>query len=765
MKGLIRRIQKKQGTVKLAGALGLLLALALIVGLMAVPAMAVPQLPHRVWGSTSITPCGLPVTVGAEVTAKIGETLWATTYVDESGLYGYGAEEFLIPVDDPGTPEIEGGTPGQTVNLFIEGIPAGSFTLVAGGAGEPPGQPVDLEVVDDGDPTGTILINGGAACTDNPNVTLALTCDDGLWGCGCDQMRFSNDNTDWTDPWKPVAPTYGPWALSAGDEVKTVYVQFLDTADNNSGSTGPISDDIKLDTTDPDGTISINAGAETTNSRDVTLYLTWDDFGGCDVVSMHFSNDDSDWSDPWKPVAATYGPWTLTEDDGVKTVYVEFLDAVDNNSNSDYTIYDDIELRTGEVVINEFVSDPGVVEEVEWIEFFNPGAEEVDLTDWTIEDGTGTFNELDELSVPAGGYLAIWDFSFTLDDSGDIIILKDDTATEIDKVAYGDWDDGNTADNAPAPGEDESTGRCPNGSDTNVDNVDFTVFATPTPLAANLADPMVSTQSATDITDVSATLNGSLDELGCPPDVDVSFEWGTTSGALDRETPAQAMGATGPFNAEINGLTPNTMYFFQAKADGGTVYGDELSFTTLVGPPLMTINLAAGWNTFSVPIDIGPVNNTLGYLETIAGLDIGIAYYFNGLTQAWGVAGPDYVMLPCDAIFIDMNAAGSVPIYPNPGTTVSAKDVYAGWNLVGSAFINETDELAVNLALISLYYAEGELMPWGYSQVISPALNQPGWVYPRIDGTVQNMLLGKGYWAAMDNPDEYLGQTGTPWEP
>jgi hypothetical protein len=257
-------------------------------------------------------------------------------------------------------------------------------------------------------------------------------------------------------------------------------------------------------------------------------------------------------------------------------------------------------------------------------------------------------------------------------------------------------------------------------------------------------------------------VNGSLDDLGCPPPVDVSFKWGLISGALDRETPAQEMYETGTFDAEIGGLTPNTTYYFQAKAEGSIVYGAELSFTTLVGPPLMNINLAADWNTFSVPLDIGPTNNTLGDLAAMAGLDIAIAYYFDGPTQGWGVVGADYVMLPCDAIYIQMNEAGSVPIYPNPGPTVSAKDVYTAWNLVGSAFITETGEYPVNDALISLYYAEGELMPWGYSQVISPELNQPAWVYHR-DGTVQNMLIGKGYLVGMDNPDTYLGQTYTPW--
>lgn len=224
------------------------------------------------------------------------------------------------------------------------------------------------------------------------------------------------------------------------------------------------------------------------------------------------------------------------------------------------------------------------------------------------------------------------------------------------------------------------------------------------------------------------------------------------------------MYATGPFSAGIDGLTPNIIYYFRAKADGGTVYGDELSFTTLPGPPPMFINLAQGWNTFSVPLSIDPDNNTLGDLATLAGLNIEIAWYLyrTETITAWVPALPSYVMLPCDAIYLKMNAAGTVPIYPNPLPTVSAKYLYAGWNLAGSAFLNETGELAVDEALLTLYYATGALMPWGYTQVINPAYNQPEWVYQR-DGTVQNMLVGKGYLVSMDNPDEYQGQTYTPY--
>jgi hypothetical protein len=864
MKDLIRSKPKKRAAVKLAGAFGLLLALSLILSLVAVPAMAFSYTPHQLYGAANISPCDIPVWAGAEVTAEIDGVVYDTTYVEADGTYGY-LDDFKVPGDDPGTPDPEGGAPGDLIELFIEGELAGSVVFVSGGAGDGqfPPNPLDLEITDDDDPNGTISINGGATCTNSTSVTLSLTWDDGLHGCGVVQMRFSNDNTNWTG-WEAVAATKA-WTLTAGTGVKTVYVEFLDGANNNSNSEYTISDTITLDQTDPSGTININGGATCTNSTSVTLSLTWDDGAGCGVDEMRFSNDNTSWS-AWEAVATTKA-WTLTAGTGVRTVYVEFLDVAGNNSNSDYTISDTITLDTSDptgtitinggeastesrnvtlsltwndgegcgvvsmrfsndntswsaweavsptkawtltagagiktvyvefldaagwnsnsigpisdtielipgtlVLINEFVSDPSAGQEC--IELYNPGDEAVDLTDWTIEDGGAVPDELDGLSVPAGGYLVLQqgtDFAFTLDDAGDTIILTDNTPAEVDRVAYGTYDDGNTADNAPAPGEGESTGRCPNGSDTDVDNVDFRVFASPTSGAANIVDPAVTTLDATEITDVSATLNGNLDDLGCPPEVDVSFVYGTSSGGpYPYETTPETMYATGPFSDGIDGLTPNTTYYFQAKAEGSIVYGGELSFTTLKGPPSMYIYLAEGWNTFSVPLSVAP-DNTLGDLATMAGLNIKQAWYLynDGVTAVWVAALAGYPMEPCDAILIEMNAPGAVPIYPDPTPTSSAKDVYNGWNMVGSAFLNETGELPVDEALISLYFATGELKPWGYTQVISPAYNQPYWVYtrqPEEGGeTPPNMLVGKGYLVAMDNPDGYKGQTLTPW--
>ena len=92
----------------------------------------------------------------------------------------------------------------------------------------------------------------------------------------------------------------------------------------------------------------------------------------------------------------------------------------------------------------------------------------------------------------------------------------------------------------------------------------------------------VTTNNATLITIKGATLNGRLDNLGSFDTVDVSFEWGTSPDALDKETRPKPKRRVGAFGARLPRLSPNTTYYFRAKVEGGgtIVYGDELNFTT-----------------------------------------------------------------------------------------------------------------------------------------------------------------------------------------
>lgn len=80
--------------------------------------------------------------------------------------------------------------------------------------------------------------------------------------------------------------------------------------------------------------------------------------------------------------------------------------------------------------------------------------------------------------------------------------------------------------------------------------------------------PQVTTDGADNITQTSATLNGTLNNMGNADSVLVWFEWGPTT-AMGNTTAVQTMNSVGAFSADISGLTSNTPYYFQAFAQSG----------------------------------------------------------------------------------------------------------------------------------------------------------------------------------------------------
>jgi Concanavalin A-like lectin/glucanases superfamily len=174
-------------------------------------------------------------------------------------------------------------------------------------------------------PTGSFQINGGAANTSQPGVTLTLTATDDATGVA--RMRFSNDGVNFATP-IPFA-TSAPWTLVGGDGVKTVHTQFQDGAGNWSAA---VSANITLtspppDTAPPTGSLQINGGAASTSQPSVTLTLAaTDDATG--VARMRFSNDGVTFG---AAIAfAASAPWTLSSGDGPKTVYAQFQDGAGN---------------------------------------------------------------------------------------------------------------------------------------------------------------------------------------------------------------------------------------------------------------------------------------------------------------------------------------------------------------------------------------------------------------------------------------------------
>jgi formylglycine-generating enzyme required for sulfatase activity len=96
------------------------------------------------------------------------------------------------------------------------------------------------------------------------------------------------------------------------------------------------NDYIRLDTTPPTGTVTINGGAAATSSREVTLELAWADGSGSEVSRMRFSDDGAHWT-AWLPPEAVRAH-TLPGPLGYNTVRVQYLDGAGNYSavHSDY---------------------------------------------------------------------------------------------------------------------------------------------------------------------------------------------------------------------------------------------------------------------------------------------------------------------------------------------------------------------------------------------------------------------------------------------
>jgi pimeloyl-ACP methyl ester carboxylesterase len=126
-----------------------------------------------------------------------------------------------------------------------------------------------------------------------------------------------------------------------------------------------------------------------------------------------------------------------------------------------------------------------------------------------------------------------------------------------------------------------------------------TATATPTPTATATATPTprptVTTNPATKVASVSATLNGSVNPRGST--TTVRFQFGpTTNYGHTTATQTKTGNTAMPITANISGLSASHLYHFRIVATngGGTSFGPDRTFTTLsaTGPPVVTTNPA-----------------------------------------------------------------------------------------------------------------------------------------------------------------------------
>lgn len=102
--------------------------------------------------------------------------------------------------------------------------------------------------------------------------------------------------------------------------------------------------------------------------------------------------------------------------------------------------------------------------------------------------------------------------------------------------------------------------------------------------------PTVTTDSITNITAASAVCSGNVTSDGGFSVTEKGFCWSTSQYPTTSGSHSSAGSGVGSFNGSISNLSINTTYYVRAYATNsmGTAYGEQISFTTANGLPIVT---------------------------------------------------------------------------------------------------------------------------------------------------------------------------------
>lgn len=281
------------------------------------------------------------------------------------------------------------------------------------------------------------------------------------------------------------------------------------------------------------------------------------------------------------------------------------------------------------VYINEFSSG--------WVELYNPHDYDLSLDSWVLSSSSKNLT-LSSV-VKAKGFLVL---NINLSDN-DFISLKKGSVV-VDSVAFGTFNDGNTADNAPPSSPLKSVGRRSDGYSSGNDKFNFVNFDIPTEGLSNLADvtPPV-------VTLVAPAENFVLSSL--PREVTLSFYVSDNSAAeLDCEFLVGNQGVLSPVSTVkarssslqtfvLSSLTDSS-YSWNVKCFDGRNYASFQSNRNFVvgvnDPPVIAsfTPLESSLETEeSNPITFthqsnDPENSSLLYVWSVDGSDMGFAKDF-----------------------------------------------------------------------------------------------------------------------------------------
>lgn len=207
------------------------------------------------------------------------------------------------------------------------------FVWLRDGAGNTIQAPASAEIALDTTPPSnvTVTVDGGARLVSAREVLLNITADDfiGVSEVCIGEGPPASDCTGFD----LFEGTHRYSLLPGGDGERTVYVTLRDWAGNTMAR--PASVSVVLDMNPPsDASVTINAGAAATSSREVVLGLSASDAGGVSEVCVSESlTATSSSCQPWEPYEAAKR-FTLSEVKGPKSVVAFFKDSLGRATES-----------------------------------------------------------------------------------------------------------------------------------------------------------------------------------------------------------------------------------------------------------------------------------------------------------------------------------------------------------------------------------------------------------------------------------------------
>ncbi len=186
--------------------------------------------------------------------------------------------------------------------------------------------------------------------------------------------------------------------------------------------------------------------------------------------------------------------------------------------------------------------------------------------------------------------------------------------------------------------------------------------------AVSLLPPQATTLAATEVTDISATLNGTVNAGG--PVTSVVFEYGPTTsyGNTLTAVPSPLTGSTPTaVAATLEGLPPGTTYHYRVVAtnEAGTVQGADLTFTTEIPAYLSGLTPSEGnltpsfdSNVTSYAVQVPAAASAISLTPETQ--DTGATIRVQGVEVASGTASGPIPLPPGNTVItVGISAAGS----------------------------------------------------------------------------------------------------------